>query len=68
MLTCTRELAVAISKYALTSIVFAPIVGREVWAAGVTYYRSRSARMESARSRTMSRRLRARAGNPPLCP
>jgi len=30
MLTCTRELAVAISKDALTSIVFAPIGGREV--------------------------------------
>ena len=27
----------------------APIVGQEVWAAGVTYYRSRTARMEEAR-------------------
>jgi 2-dehydro-3-deoxy-D-arabinonate dehydratase len=28
--------------------LLAPIVGQEVWAAGVTYYRSRSARMEEA--------------------
>jgi 2-dehydro-3-deoxy-D-arabinonate dehydratase len=29
--------------------VLAPIVGQEVWAAGVTYYRSRDARMEESR-------------------
>ena len=29
--------------------VLAPIVGQEVWAAGVTYYRSRGARMEEAK-------------------
>lgn len=29
--------------------VQAPIVGQEVWAAGVTYYRSRGARMEEAK-------------------
>jgi len=29
--------------------VLAPIVGQEVWAAGVTYYRSRSARMEESK-------------------
>lgn len=28
---------------------FAPIVGQEVWAAGVTYYRSRSARIEESK-------------------
>ncbi len=30
--------------------VLAPIVSQEVWAAGVTYYRSRTARMEEARA------------------
>lgn len=30
--------------------VQAPLVGQEVWAAGVTYYRSRGARMEEAKS------------------
>ncbi len=30
--------------------ILAPIVSQEVWAAGVTYYRSRSARMEEAKS------------------
>lgn len=28
---------------------FAPVVGQEVWAAGVTYYRSRSARIEESK-------------------
>lgn len=31
------------------SDVLAPIVGQEVWAAGVTYYRSRGARMEESK-------------------
>jgi 2-dehydro-3-deoxy-D-arabinonate dehydratase len=31
------------------SMALAPIVGQEVWAAGVTYYRSRSARMEESK-------------------
>lgn len=31
------------------STALAPIVGQEVWAAGVTYYRSRSARMEESK-------------------
>jgi 2-dehydro-3-deoxy-D-arabinonate dehydratase len=43
----------AISKDASTSLdtatVLAPIVSQEVWAAGVTYYRSRSARMEESK-------------------
>ena len=30
--------------------LLAPIVGQEVWAAGVTYYRSRDARMEEAKT------------------
>ncbi len=30
--------------------ILAPIVSQEVWAAGVTYYRSRSARMEESKS------------------
>ncbi|WP_229668880.1 fumarylacetoacetate hydrolase family protein [Edaphobacter acidisoli] len=32
-----------------TNKALAPIVGQEVWAAGVTYYRSRSARMEESK-------------------
>jgi 2-dehydro-3-deoxy-D-arabinonate dehydratase len=32
-----------------TSTALAPIVGQEVWAAGVTYYRSRNARMEESK-------------------
>jgi 2-dehydro-3-deoxy-D-arabinonate dehydratase len=43
----------AISEDALTtldpSIILAPVVSQEVWAAGVTYYRSRSARMEESK-------------------
>src|SRR5262249_45748874 len=31
------------------NVVLAPIVSQEVWAAGVTYYRSRAARMEESR-------------------
>src|SRR5262249_45983566 len=31
------------------NVVLAPIVSQEVWAAGVTYYRSRTARMEESR-------------------
>jgi 2-dehydro-3-deoxy-D-arabinonate dehydratase len=30
--------------------ILAPVVGQEVWAAGVTYYRSRSARIEESKS------------------
>ena len=49
-----RRARAAISKDALTAldpaIILAPIVGQEVWAAGVTYYRSRSARMEESKS------------------
>jgi 2-dehydro-3-deoxy-D-arabinonate dehydratase len=33
-----------------SSKILAPIVSQEVWAAGVTYYRSRSARMEESKS------------------
>ena len=33
----------------LEGTVLAPIVGQEVWAAGVTYFRSRSARMEESK-------------------
>lgn len=31
------------------STILAPVVGQEVWAAGVTYYRSRNARMEESK-------------------
>lgn len=30
--------------------ILAPVVGQEIWAAGVTYYRSRDARMEEAKN------------------
>jgi len=39
----------AVADFALTGIQ-APIANQEVWAAGVTYYRSRSARMEESKS------------------
>src|SRR5664279_1385979 len=32
-----------------SSLILAPIVSQEVWAAGVTYYRSRDARMEESK-------------------
>jgi 2-dehydro-3-deoxy-D-arabinonate dehydratase len=56
-LICDADLHVhvraAISKDALTTLdpatVLAPVVSQEVWAAGVTYYRSRSARMEESK-------------------
>lgn len=35
---------------ALKQQILAPIVGQEVWAAGVTYFRSRNARMEESKS------------------
>lgn len=35
---------------ALQQQILAPIVGQEVWAAGVTYFRSRDARMEESKS------------------
>jgi 2-dehydro-3-deoxy-D-arabinonate dehydratase len=38
----------AVSNFGLTTIL-APVVGQEVWAAGVTYYRSRSARIEESK-------------------
>ncbi len=41
-----RERAVDISS----AKILAPIASQEVWAAGVTYYRSRSARMEESKS------------------
>src|SRR5690242_19000162 len=31
-------------------VILAPLVSQEVWAAGVTYYRSRDARMEEAKA------------------
>jgi 2-dehydro-3-deoxy-D-arabinonate dehydratase len=37
-------------KLSLNEVVGAPIGKQEVWAAGVTYYRSRDARMEEAKS------------------
>jgi 2-dehydro-3-deoxy-D-arabinonate dehydratase len=39
-----------ISEDFVSAKVLAPIVNQEVWAAGVTYYRSRSARMEESKS------------------
>jgi 2-dehydro-3-deoxy-D-arabinonate dehydratase len=43
----------AISTNGLTNLgpdaILAPVVSQEVWAAGVTYYRSRSARMEESK-------------------
>ncbi|MGC1463928.1 MAG: fumarylacetoacetate hydrolase family protein [Terracidiphilus sp.] len=43
------EFAVAARDFSLAKIL-APIGSQEVWAAGVTYYRSRSARMEESKS------------------
>ncbi len=40
--------------------VVAPIEHQEVWAAGVTYYRSRGARMEEVEGRRRGRLLRSR--------
>src|SRR5882724_9454713 len=44
----------ATGKNAVTSVdpttVLAPVVNQEVWAAGVTYYRSRNARIEESRA------------------
>jgi 2-dehydro-3-deoxy-D-arabinonate dehydratase len=44
----------AVGKNAITTLdsaaILAPIVNQEVWAAGVTYYRSRNARMEESKS------------------
>lgn len=39
---------VAMDLERVRSVAVAPIVSQEVWAAGVTYYRSRTARMEEA--------------------
>jgi 2-dehydro-3-deoxy-D-arabinonate dehydratase len=43
------EFAVAARDFSLAKVL-APIGSQEVWAAGVTYYRSRSARMEESKS------------------
>jgi 2-dehydro-3-deoxy-D-arabinonate dehydratase len=44
----------AVGKNAITTLdsaaILAPIANQEVWAAGVTYYRSRNARMEESKS------------------
>jgi 2-dehydro-3-deoxy-D-arabinonate dehydratase len=56
-LVCSADLHMrvraAIRKQAATSFnpasVLAPVVSQEVWAAGVTYYRSRNARMEESK-------------------
>jgi 2-dehydro-3-deoxy-D-arabinonate dehydratase len=40
----------AVSFADIENLVLAPIVGQEVWASGVTYYRSRNARMEEAKT------------------
>jgi 2-dehydro-3-deoxy-D-arabinonate dehydratase len=36
------------ADFSLAEILLAPLVSQEVWAAGVTYYRSRTARMEES--------------------
>ena len=56
-LVCSADLdarvRAATGTQAVTSFdpatVLAPVVGQEVWAAGVTYYRSRNARMEESK-------------------
>ena len=47
----------AISKFD-PATVLAPVVSQDVWAAGVTYYRSRNARMEESKSCWRRRLLR----------
>ncbi len=57
-LICSADLRAqvhsATSKKAVLSIdpatILAPVVSQEVWAAGVTYYRSRNARMEESKN------------------
>ena len=57
-LICSADLnaraRAAAAREAVTSFdpatVLAPVVSQEVWAAGVTYYRSRSARMEESKA------------------
>ena len=56
-LTCSPDLhariRAATGKQAVTNFdlgtILAPVVGQDVWAAGVTYYRSRNARMEESK-------------------
>jgi 2-dehydro-3-deoxy-D-arabinonate dehydratase len=56
-LVCSPDLQArvraATGKQAVTnfdlSTILAPVVGQDVWAAGVTYYRSRNARMEESK-------------------
>ena len=45
-----QDILASASREAMPGESLAPIVGQEVWAAGVTYLRSRSARMEEAKA------------------
>ena len=45
-----QEILATASRETMPGESLAPIVGQEVWAAGVTYLRSRSARMEEAKA------------------
>ncbi|MFZ4765322.1 MAG: 2-hydroxyhepta-2,4-diene-1,7-dioate isomerase, partial [Roseimicrobium sp.] len=47
--TWLRSQAVAENKVAAPTQLLAPIGSQEVWAAGVTYFRSRTARMEESK-------------------
>ncbi|MFN0122293.1 MAG: fumarylacetoacetate hydrolase family protein [Blastocatellia bacterium] len=48
LISRTRRLA-PIAGFSLAAEVLPPIASQEVWAAGVTYYRSRTARMEESK-------------------
>jgi len=45
---CSASKSIDLSEEELTDIALAPIQNQEVWAAGVTYYRSKKARMEES--------------------
>lgn len=49
VLTSMTRRAAKLNHFAPTTAALAPIGHQEVWAAGVTYYRSRTARMEEAK-------------------
>ena len=49
VLTSMTRRATRIPNFVLNEHVLAPISNQEVWAAGVTYYRSRTARMEESK-------------------
>src|SRR5262245_64294434 len=50
VLTSMTRRAARLSSFSPATDALAPIGRQEVWAAGVTYFRSRTARMEEAKS------------------